>query len=624
MSELNTSNISVPNIATMARHLTDADPHPQYMQASSLLSAISATVHLADLADVTYGSGIAEKSLLYYTGSGFWGVTTASDLLADAVVPYATVNTPGIVKLTQSTLVGEANDSSSVITPYTLNVWGSSKEFLSSGNLLTTISNVFSDHSIQAPLDLAQIRNVGLTSNIVVGQVLAVHSYDSVFNSCTWANSDVVVPKANRSTFGVVEVASPEEVLSGTSMTYAEMELSGHKVPSLASIAALAGVRYVSRCTATSSAVYNAIVGHEVVDGSGYTTYGVSTFINAGGLVADHIVRAGILTVNDGMVVSAVVSGSAVIIGSAASNVNGSVNVTSTGKAYNLLVGSRGVVAVTGEACDVYISGGYDPAVGGYAYDNAFSNSIDVNSNGHAHQVTVGTFYDENTLINLLVSNNAMIQGTLNVNSRGCVEHATVNARASANVNYCGNAYHITVRGDGAKITVNSRGYVEDLRCYSGASVVVATGAEVNGMVVYGDTTLIVESGARIGGLVKYGVCHISSAPGAMIDRAGFVTSDLKVYSSSSDNCNVSSSISGGLVLAFSAGTHPTGLRREELIVSGGSSSIAHLFVPMAVETRIPTPGDPDVNEYTMNISGLSLWDDIVSSGETVAWYVTF
>ena len=627
MSELNTSNINVPSVATMTRHLTDSNPHPQYLQTSDVLSVIKAQIHMSDLADVSYGSGIVEQSILIYDGQNGWNASSISAIASSILVPYATSTTSGAVLLTQPSRVLESNDGSTVITPAALSKWAELVGNVDSGNFLTTLSAKLADPSITVPFDIAQLKNVKLDPPVSVGQVLQIYSYDGT--TAWWRNGDLPISKANTTTYGLVTIADPTEALFGeyTSAAWDQMQLSGHQVPSILTVHKLLGPQYVSAVhTSTITSNNVAISTVVVVDSCDVVMSNItvnrtsSLIVNKNGIANSCGANGGTISVINGTALDATIVGTSAVGYGIASGV---LDVTAGGKAFGATLGQYGNLnVVNGEVCNVVLLAGITNGTNWVPQSNVLS----VNSNGHAHQVTLGEFLTpavESTMV--LNYSTTFETATAEVWAQGNIEHIICNAGSLLAVNGGGKVYHPTVRGYNARVNIANGGYVEDMSVYKGGIISVGPGGEVNGMIVYDSAKLIVASGGRVGGLVTLGPCNIVSATGAEIGHVGLVASDVKLYSSNTSDYNISSGVNG-LLVTFSANNHPTGLRKEYEITSTVNNetvvSIGYAFVPIAVQNRIPVPGDPGVNVYTMDVAGTGVWEDVVSG--TAQWYVTF
>ena len=571
MSNLNTSNITVPSVATMVEHLTDKDPHPQYLNKHDASNYIKNHVTLADLQDVILASALASNAMLMFNGFNWTNIDPSE--LVSVITKDATTTEKGVVQLTNNENVIDPSNSTMAVTPSALSAWAASKSIVTSDNFYSILSRIMVDPEIELPINLEKLTNVEIISP-VQNQYLGITSYDPLTGKVTWGNLTINMAKANTTTQGIVRIASPDEVRNGTSSSWAEMEASGHVVPSVGALAALVGSadRFVSRITVESniSEVYDHISGAGSA-GEGITGAGYTTVVNRLGYVDAHIVNGGTLSAVAGSVFGLTVS-------------SGTVTVEKDATVTDLSMVGSGIITVN--------------------QGSLFNAKITA-------QTTSGT---------VVATNNAEIHaiatvGVLSATSGAVIEHAVINTNGSMIVVSTASAYHTTVKS-GATVTIGSNGYAEDITVVSGGNLIVTNAGMVNGCTLLAGATITVSSGASVIGLARYGANAANINQNATVEMIDTGTSDILIFS------NASGSNIGNEILAFSAANHPVGVRREQ--IDSITGTITHTFYPVAVSTRIPNASDSMYNDYTMNVSGMGIQEAIDSQIANEHWYITF
>lgn len=501
MSEetLNTSNITVPKIATMREHLAHANPHPQYMMQSNLVSSIKGNVLIGDLNDVTLTAGMPSKSLLVYDGVGTWSNIEVSVLMAELAVPDATEATKGIAKITEKAYIDDATDSRTIVTPYTLNEWKNKLSVVTTSNFRANFSSTFASGG-KFPVAVQNLENVTVTDG-EDGQALVLKDWDPVLNTGVVVNSRITPPKASSEQYGLVRVATPSQVLSGGFSSYEQMESSGHLVPSLAYVKTLVGHdKYVSRIsTNNSSSVYENISGAGT-EGEGVTDNGYITVIHQNGVVQSHVVGDnGTLKVQGGILLGVTVSS------------GGTIDATS------------------GDICNaVLYSGAYMSASGHFNVDRL--------------RISGGNAFVREAVVHDVDITSA---GRL---SAASVEHATLSSSGYLKTtDFC---HHATLTGDSTQMEFT--GYADDVVISSGAMLTVS-GTAQNISVMSGATLKVL---GKAYGVTKYPGAVISSGAGAVIVYNTLRQDDILVFSSV-DSGNINNGI-----ISFTAIEHPVGLRK--------------------------------------------------------------
>ena len=618
MADLNISNITIPSVATMREHLLDSNPHPQYLQHSALVTTIKSLVGIEDLRNVFVNSGLPSKSLLIYDGIGRWVNATVDELIGEAAIPDATYTVKGGVRLTTPGGVTNVDDSTTVITPNTLDAWKSGMGLVYSSNFKQMVSSAFgADPDAEFPVGLQQLSNVVIT-NGSSSQVLMLESWDEATHTGTFINKDLTAAKANTSTFGTVRIATESQVISGAGMTPAEMESSGYYVPSVSSVKALmGGDTFVSRVNVAggTSTVYSSIYSNGV-GGEGVTDTGYVTVVNNNGLVKKHVVSGGRLAVVDGIAidVSAVTGFVVACLVNPSSSYNTVTSETSniaTGVVYDLhLVSSATLhVGAGGKVSGLVFEG---PS----AISDVRSNMATAIKYGYIKDVTIGRPMTSAEATSYVSAQGHTAQGTI-YSISGVIENIVAYAATDIVVQDKAKLNDVSIDGVEAKCHVISGGYAKNIYIRPYAMLSVAAGGIVENVIAYSGATVIVDSGAIVKGFTKLPGAVTSFASGAVITYDNTKVEDMRIFSSGADY-----NITSDSIITFSATQHPTGVRRVH--VDQSSHEVTHTFYPMAAATRVPNAVDTDYNNYTINAAGLEIWSDIHNGVNNVQWYVTF
>ena len=618
MAELNISNITVPSVATMREHLLDSNPHPQYLTHSGLVSTVKSLIGIEDLRNVVVASGLPSKSLLVYDGIGRWVTASVDELIGEAAIPDATYSVKGGVRLTTPAGVNTTTDSSTVITPNTLDAWVSGKGLVLSSNLAQMIESAFSGGSETFPVGLQQLSNVVIT-NGNTSQVLMLESWDPVTGTGSFVNKSIDTAVANTSTFGVVRIATGDQIISGVGMTPEQMESSGYYVPSVSSVKVLTGGDiFVSRVNSAtgSTSIYSAIVSSGSA-GEGTTEAGYLTFVNKNGVVVKHTVSGGRFFVGDGCAVDVTAVTGYVYLGPVTSVAGtGYIPIYSSTEKYVKGV-TYGLTLVSSASAYIgnggIVSGLSTVGTSGSNMSNFHDNFFFMYDHAYAKDITLGRPMTEEEA--LTYSFHAQGHGYISSGARA--DNITVYARGDVNVGGGGTVKDVELDGIVAGLYLSSGAYAKNVYVRSGAHLVVENTAIAENVTVFSGGSAYIHSGAVVKGLTKLGGAAMFVSSGAVITYTNAKVEDLRIYSS-----GASYNITSDEVVTFSAMQHPTGIRK--VFIDQSSHEVTHTFYPMAAATRVPNTVDPDYNNYTINAAGLEIWSDIHAGANNTQWYVTF
>ena len=472
-------DLSIPEAKTMQTHLASANPHPQYLVATSLASGVSDHVKLGDLLDVNIVGSELSGKVLALSGAT-WIPRDVNEIVSQQIVPHADTETYGTVIYAKMTDVSAGN-SAMAVDPVVMKTFVSEYFNSTSAGPGTqgTVRLVSTDAEIAAAINNNAV--AGLVEQVDFNRYVNTHAFSYITGT---TSKDIINYKTYVGTVSNVAVISETSGYHPVYLVYSDGIMQSHV-----------------------NKTRNDQWLHVMSDGNIYDTstcghvgiyqHGTArrTVLLPPGIMADDSSHP-INDETDSSFIATDRTYDTMLSSAHTAAAESATWMQIDGLAHNLTCSATGWVTVRN------VSG-----IGGGTSVVAYPKCVaTVTSHGHLEFATIegtGELYCDNT---------------------GIVENIVIHNTQSDNLNQNHYAMVITAGGTGYRITMNGsyarasiQGYAQDVRVYEGCvlDVTYAT-AKIEDLILYNGATLTLASGATIDGLVQY--------PGAVILTDGTCT----------------------------------------------------------------------------------------------------